>query len=551
MKPFRQVLDAKPHTPVYTMHRYFARRPYNVFRELIRYYTKEGDLILDPFCGGGVTVVEGLLLNRKVIGVDINPLATFVTEMEVKPLDIRAFRDAWRRIGDDVRNIMDFLYSTECPECKDITLFGHNAHIEWCEWEREKIRRIKYRCPRGHTGEKIPSAKDIEKVMEIEDKFDRYTEEWDLWYPKHPIPEGEKTNSIIAKGYRFFYQLFTKRNLLALSILHKHISSVEDEDIRDFLRFALSASLKWASKQSHLRGDIVEGWAMHAYWIYPRWLEINVWRTFEKRCMAIERGKAHTKGIDFKPAERYEDFKRGANVMLLTGSADHLPLPDSSVDCIITDPPYGGNVNYGELGDYWLVWLEDLCMDKSKEIVINKVQGKGLEDYESLLRSAFRECRRVLKPEGYMIVTFNSKNLDIIAAFIKAVVGAGFKLMEDGVIYQPPVRLYTTTFHAKEVGAFTGDFIFTFQRDTFQQAGPRLRKLTKREVEEVVNRILKESSTEVQARKSIYMALIPRIAESAISMDSELFSLVRLTEQKIRNYDFPKLHFEEARKIAR
>ncbi len=59
------------------MHRYFARRPWSVFRELIAHYSNPGSIILDPFCGGGVTVVEGLRLGRKVIGVDINPLATF------------------------------------------------------------------------------------------------------------------------------------------------------------------------------------------------------------------------------------------------------------------------------------------------------------------------------------------------------------------------------------------------------------------------------------------------------------------------------------------
>jgi len=90
--PFLKTIEAKRHSPVYKMHRYFARRPHNVFSELIKHYTEEGDIILDPFCGGGVTVVEGLLLSRKVIGVDINPLATFVTEMEILPLNVDEFK---------------------------------------------------------------------------------------------------------------------------------------------------------------------------------------------------------------------------------------------------------------------------------------------------------------------------------------------------------------------------------------------------------------------------------------------------------------------------
>jgi 16S rRNA G966 N2-methylase RsmD len=539
------------------MHRYFARRPYNVFQELIKHYTEEGDIILDPFCGGGVTVVEGLRLRRRVIGVDINPLATYVTEMEIRPLDLSLFREAWHAIKSEVREIMDFLYSTECPECKVPTLFSpFDAEIQWCEWEGGEIRRIKYRCPFGHSGEKAPSQKDVEKVKEVEGEFDQYIREWDLWYPKQPIPPGDKTNSIIAKGYRFFYQLFTKRNLLALSILHKHIGLVKDRTLQDFLRFALSASLKWASKQSHLRGEIVEGWAMHAYWLYPRWLEINVWHTFEKRCQAIERGKAHARCVAnyYHPAKSFSDFKHGATAMLLTQSADSLPLPDNSVDCIITDPPYGGNVNYGELSDYWLVWMEGI-MDKTKEAVINKTQGKGLEDYEAILHSVFRECHRTLKPGRALITTFNSKDLDIIAAFLRAVVMAGFVLVPDGLIYQPPIRLYTTTVHAKDIGAFTGDFIFTFQRDGPESRGNRpvapTPKLTQNEVDRLLDEFLEDSLTEVQARQRIYTALIPRLAQSIGLMGADLYPLVRSVERRIRNHKFPSLHFSKARSIAR
>ena len=44
-------------------------------RNLILRYTKEGDLILDQFAGGGTTLAEAKLLNRNIIGVDINPVS--------------------------------------------------------------------------------------------------------------------------------------------------------------------------------------------------------------------------------------------------------------------------------------------------------------------------------------------------------------------------------------------------------------------------------------------------------------------------------------------
>jgi DNA modification methylase len=44
-------------------------------RNLLLRYSKEGDLVLDQFAGGGTTLVEAKLLNRDIIGVDINPAA--------------------------------------------------------------------------------------------------------------------------------------------------------------------------------------------------------------------------------------------------------------------------------------------------------------------------------------------------------------------------------------------------------------------------------------------------------------------------------------------
>jgi DNA modification methylase len=44
-------------------------------RNLLLRYSKEGDVVLDQFIGGGTTLVEAKLLNRNVIGVDINSVA--------------------------------------------------------------------------------------------------------------------------------------------------------------------------------------------------------------------------------------------------------------------------------------------------------------------------------------------------------------------------------------------------------------------------------------------------------------------------------------------
>jgi len=552
--PFLKTIEAKQHSPVYKMHRYFARRPHNVFSELIKHYTEEGDIILDPFCGGGVTVVEGLLLSRKVIGVDINPLATFVTEMEILPLNVDEFKREFNLLEQRVREKMNYLYKSICPECLISPSF-HNLDskifLDWVEWENGDIIRCKYKCSQGHSGEKYPDNNDIILAQEIENNFEEIVTKEQLWFPQHQIPDGDKTGSIIRKGYDYFWQLFTKRNLTALSVLKREISKVENLEIRKFLLFALSGTLKWASKQSHLRGDIVEGWAMHAYWIYPRNLEINVWKTFTKRCKAIISGKESIKSLNhYKATTSFDDMLKDANTMILNQSSDNLRLPDRSVDAVITDPPYGGNVNYGELADYWLVWLDDV-MDKTKEAVINATQGKNLKDYEELLFSVFKECNRVLKDDCPLVATFNSKDLVIISSFVKAIVRAGFSLMNNGLLYQSPIKAYVTTVHAKEVGAFTGDFIFTFCKDNSISEYINLDvEQCRILIDEIIEKHARNAKTEVQMRRWVYEEVIPLFAKWAKSPDGWITDIAKYAESQLKKQKFENLHFELARSIA-
>src|SRR5947199_10746776 len=64
----------------YGVHPYVTRRPYNVVRQYIQHYSREGDRVLDPFGGSGVTAIEAFLSNRIGIQNDINPLANFIAK---------------------------------------------------------------------------------------------------------------------------------------------------------------------------------------------------------------------------------------------------------------------------------------------------------------------------------------------------------------------------------------------------------------------------------------------------------------------------------------
>ena len=70
----------------HNFYRYPARFSPLFVREAIRQYSREGEVILDPFMGGGTTIVEAIASGRKAIGVDLNTLAHFVTTVKTTPL---------------------------------------------------------------------------------------------------------------------------------------------------------------------------------------------------------------------------------------------------------------------------------------------------------------------------------------------------------------------------------------------------------------------------------------------------------------------------------
>ncbi len=98
--PPREIKDlrkqsAKRH---YGVHGYFTKQVWNVVQEYIKTFTKPGDVILDPFGGSGVTAIEALVLGRRGINVDINPLSIFLVESLLAPVDLNLFAEEYRNV---------------------------------------------------------------------------------------------------------------------------------------------------------------------------------------------------------------------------------------------------------------------------------------------------------------------------------------------------------------------------------------------------------------------------------------------------------------------
>ncbi|GAG40065.1 unnamed protein product, partial [marine sediment metagenome] len=60
--------------------------------KLIEKYSDKGDLILSPFVGSGTAIIEAIILERRIIGIDINPGAIELIKMKLKDKTLESFR---------------------------------------------------------------------------------------------------------------------------------------------------------------------------------------------------------------------------------------------------------------------------------------------------------------------------------------------------------------------------------------------------------------------------------------------------------------------------
>ena len=142
----------------YQMHKYFARKPANIVAEYISKYSKRGEIVLDPFCGSGVTPTEALRLGRKAIAIDLDPVAVFLTRLTCQPTDLADLQKAFDRLKETVKEEINKLYLTKCPKCQADAITTHTIwQFEGKESTKTKPLEIWYKCQNPHcnsTGEK-------------------------------------------------------------------------------------------------------------------------------------------------------------------------------------------------------------------------------------------------------------------------------------------------------------------------------------------------------------------------------------------------------------
>ncbi|NQT21986.1 MAG: DNA adenine methylase [Candidatus Omnitrophica bacterium] len=439
-------IEAKLQSAPYKIHKYWGRKPWNIVSEYIDKYTKEGDIILDPYVGGGTTAYEAIKAKRKVIAFDINPVATFITRCTLESINTFDYELEFEKIKNDIKDEIEKLYFTRCKRC------GKKAVIKETIWQRDGLKetplQITYRC--------VCSRLDLVKKKEKIDKKDidsiRRINELPIpfWHPKYiEVPRHVKVYKPTKETKRDIHQFFTHRNIIALSYLKNAIGSIQDKSIKNMMLYAFSASIAHSSKLISIkkwkkrRAWQGSSWIVPGLYVLKQNCERNVWYNFEIKFRKILKTKSENFNdtIFYKPANSYEELMNGKGTAWIeTRPADKLEdIPDKGIDFVFADPPYHEDIFYlaqsGIFGS-WLGMGKELSESKSSALVIKENDNiAGSNAYYEMIQSHFSKISKKISSANKIIVAFESYDPRKWDNLIKSIMRAGTKC--ESIVYHP------------------------------------------------------------------------------------------------------------------
>ncbi|MCX7012404.1 MAG: DNA methyltransferase [Candidatus Sumerlaeota bacterium] len=397
----------------YGVHPYFTRRPPNVVRAYVERYSRDGDVVLDPFGGTGVTAIEAFLLGRSAIHNDINPFANFIA-----------------------RNIAD----TTLPSILPLS---------------EAFARVEQACA------------NLLQKFELDESLAR------KWLGQVALPENIKLPR--NSDAEFFFDMFTPRQLAGLAVLKQAIEREPGGAIRESLLLAWSASVAKLNKtflSAKGRAESRGGssiFSIYRYKLASKCVELPIWETFRGRFLNVLDAKEEVlrcRRCREQLAPNSTPLDSGRNFRVLSHDAADLDrvLEPASVDYIFTDPPYGAFISYLDLSIVWNHWLGFPVSDEAREheTIVGGERDLSEEHYKQSLARSIRTCFRLLRPDRWISIVFQHWDLSYFATILETASECGAELR--AAITQTGDVIWSMHKKKNSASVLAGEMIITFYK---------------------------------------------------------------------------------------
>ena len=268
--------------------------------------------------------------------------------------------------------------------------------------------------------------------------------------PRRPSPNSRGLSGLPKYGIRSFADVFNHRQQLGLFVFahlageaRRAIASAGDSQlwsdaISDILSLPLGKLADYASKGctwSLSREGIGHTFTRFALPMTTDYAEIN---------LALDAGGGYGSAVEYAAAvlERIlPQIPESSGARVAHGSATS--LGSERPDVVITDPPYYDSIPYSDISDYFYIWLRRAAgdrhpcafatdlVDRGSEIIqhagrLDGDNARAKNVYEQGMALAFEECRRVLSPDGRLVIVFAHKQPDAWETLAAALIRAGF-----------------------------------------------------------------------------------------------------------------------------
>ncbi len=308
---------------------------------------------------------------------------------------------------------------------------------------------------------------DLQLYNEASSELKKYSD----YLPKLEIAPGHNADQALGYGFKYWGDLFNDREKLCLALLLKSIMKL-DQDIRGQFICLFNSTLEFNNRFCSYKGEgtgaIRPIFSNHILKPEREPVENSVWGFAQSSgCFSslyrtrLKKAKSYLDqpfevevGTDGRTSKRIssgsirpaivhsfpEEQLSGQFALILNGDSSDLPLPDCSVDAVITDPPFFDFINYSELSDFFYAWLQIAYPNRMMFSSTNsrrkgEVQNSDYTVFSSNLGKVFAECRRVLKRDGELIFSFHHSRKEGWEAISKAIAAAGFYVAAVSPVY--------------------------------------------------------------------------------------------------------------------
>ncbi len=369
------------------------------------------------------------------------------------------------KIGYDPDEGTDVKREGICPRCPRTILGdfvkkeaqeGRMGHQLYCVNAKQTVGLRKqewnFRVP---TKDEIDSIKNVENVLETRLPF---------WLkkgiaPDTDIPYGEKGREALNFGMKKWIDMFNPRQKFTHLTYLEKLLQVKKEWMNDKKKDKdfVEAILVYAgivfdncitynclfSRWAPTYGRVNNGMVLQAFPFMTsnaEWNQLGPMKHGGFNWSISKTLKSVKEIIKFVPRE--------SNLKIFCEDSAKLRFDEKSIEAIVIDPPYHENVLYGEISDFFYVWLKktvgDLfpnefkneLSDKDSEAVANSAlyreagrgQAKKLayHHFQAKIEACFKDMNRVLKDDGILTVMFTHKKSEAWAGLTKSLMNAGF-----------------------------------------------------------------------------------------------------------------------------